>query len=245
MNKTRIAHGLLLTWALLGCAAMASAGEDAISDPLEPANRAVYRFNDALDRHILRPVAVGYSRALPPQIRRGVRNFFDNATYPVTIVNSFLQGKPTQGGKDAARFVINTTVGLLGLFDPATEIGLARHQEDFGQTLAVWGVGEGPYLVVPFFGPRSLTHGIGDLVDLPLTPYTGNNDLALSLGLYTVESIDDRSRLLDVDYQVREAFDPYLFVRDAYMQNRRYRISDGNVAEDDAWMDEEFFEDEE
>lgn len=209
-------------------------------DPLERINRISYRINDLGDRYLVRPVAVGYTHALPPQLRAGIRNFFDNALYPVTIANVFLQGKFAQTGRDGARFLVNSTIGLAGLFDPATRLGLEEHDEDFGQTLGVWGVPEGPYLVIPLFGPRTLRHGFGDLVDSPLTPYVqfedGNTDVAL--GLWALDQVDRRARLLEADEQVYAAFDPYLFVRDAYLQNQRYELLDGNVPEDDSIYEE-------
>jgi phospholipid-binding lipoprotein MlaA len=226
-----------------GCATRGTTSRPTADDPLETVNRAVYRFNDFADRVVLRPLAVGYTRALPPQIRTGVFNFFDNALYPLTIVNDVLQGKFRQGGRDLGRFTLNSTVGLLGLFDPASDIGLGRHDEDFGQTLAVWGVGNGPYLMVPIFGPYTLRDGFGALLDAPLTPFfdVGEDEGAERAAAYLVYSVDKRSRLLDVDEQVRDAFDPYVFVRDTYYQNRDYRIKDGNVDDDELYLDEEEF----
>lgn len=211
-----------------------------VSDPLEPVNRAVYKFNDLGDRYVLRPVAVGYEKGLAPQMRTGVRNFFDNASYPITVINSFLQGKFADGARDTARFVINTTIGLAGLFDPATDIGLPKNDEDFGQTLGTWGVPEGPYLMVPVFGPYTLRDGFGALVDAPAQPWFAAAEPAVGVGLWVLEGVDDRTKLLDVDHQVREAFDPYIFVRDAYVQNRRYRVSDGNLPDEEYDLYEDF-----
>lgn len=199
------------------------------NDPLQPFNRAMYKVNDLGDRYILRPMAVGYSKGLPPQLQQGLHNAFSNAIYPVTIANAFLQGKFRQTLHDGARFLVNTIIGLGGLFDPATRIGLTENDEDFGQTLGKWGVPEGPYLVLPVFGPYTVRDLTGDVVDSPLTPFLGVTDgeLNLALGAWVIYQVDKRSQLLDVDQQVYEAYDPYIFVRDAYLQNRRYRVSDG------------------
>jgi phospholipid-binding lipoprotein MlaA len=211
-----------------GCASQAQRiAEQPVGDPIEPLNRKVFAFNDALDRAVLRPAAVGWKRALPPQFRTGVGNVISNAFEPVTIINGFLQGKFAQGGQDLARFVMNTIVGLGGLFDPATEAGLQAHDEDFGQTLNTWGVPQGPYLMVPFLGPRTLSHGVGNIADLPASPYLQVNPTSVSWGVFGLNIVNSRAGLLDLDEEVRNAFDPYIFVRDAYLQNRAYRIADG------------------
>lgn len=226
--------------ACTGCATRQAASPTDAWDPLEKVNRAVYKVNDLGDRYLLRPTAAGYRRALPQPMRTGIGNFFGNLLYPVTIANDLLQGKFRQTGRDGARFLLNSTVGLAGLFDPASRLGLAENDEDFDQTLATWGVPEGPYLVVPLFGPRTLRHAFGDTVDAPLTPFVNviDGDIDITLGAWLLNLVDARSRLLDADQQVYEAFDPYIFVRDAYLQNRRYRALDGDVPEDDSWLDE-------
>ena len=221
-----------------GCASQNAATSTEEKDPLQPLNRAIYRFNDLGDRFLLRPVARGYTRVLPQPVRTGVHNFLSNLFYPVTIANGFLQGKLSQVGHDGARFLVNSTVGIAGLFDPATHFGLDENDEDFDQTLAVWGVAEGPYLVLPVFGPRTLRHLFGDAVDSPLNPLLYASDSRVTLGGWVVNQVDRRAGFLDADQQVYEAFDPYAFVRDAYLQNRRYRALDGDVPEDDAYLDE-------
>ncbi|MEO7387681.1 MAG: VacJ family lipoprotein [Gammaproteobacteria bacterium] len=223
-----------------GCASQKAARPTEAYDPIEPVNRAMYRFNDLGDRYLLRPVASGYARALPPQLRSGVQNIFSNLIYPVTIANDFLQGKFRQCGRDGARFLLNSTVGIAGIFDPATRVGLAKNDEDFDQTLAVWGAGQGPYLMIPIFGPRTLRHLVGDTVDSPLTPFLNfaQGDVTVTLGAWLIYQVDSRSRLLTADEQIFEAFDPYIFVRDAYLQNRRYLALDGNVPEDDSYLDD-------
>jgi phospholipid-binding lipoprotein MlaA len=230
-----------------GCASRDAGTRTEAYDPFEPVNRAFYRVNDLGDRYLLRPVAVGYTRSTPSQLRAGIRNVFSNLLYPVTIVNAFLQGKFAQGGQDTGRFLLNSTVGLGGIFDPATRIGLTENDEDFDQTLTVWGVAQGPYLVIPVLGPRTTRHAFGDVVDAPLSPFVGisDGDLSVTLGLWLIYQVDVRSRLLDADQQVFESFDPYLFVRDAYYQNRQYRALDGDVPEDDSYLDDAEFDDEE
>lgn len=236
----RMATAAALALALSACASQNAAAPTEAYDPIEPVNRAIYRVNDLGDRYLLRPVASGYQRALPQQLRTGVRNVFSNLLYPVTIANDLLQGKFRQCGRDGARFLLNSTVGLAGIFDPATRIGLTENDEDFDQTLAVWGAAEGPYLMIPIFGPRTLRHFVGDTVDAPLTPFLNiaDGDVDLTLGAWVIYQVDNRSRLLDADEQVYESFDPYIFVRDAYLQNRRYRALDGNVPEDDSYLDD-------
>jgi len=231
--------------AVTGCASQNAATSAEAYDPLQPVNRVFYKFNDLGDRYLLRPLAVGYQRTLPQPVRTGVHNFFSNLLYPVTIANAFLQGKFRQTGRDGARFLLNSIVGLGGLFDPATRVGLTENDEDFGQTLAVWGVGNGPYLVIPVFGPSTVRNALGDAVDSPLTPFLNITDgkLDWSLGGWVIYQVDRRSRFLDADEQVFEAYDPYIFVRDAYLQNRRYRSLDGNVPEDDSYLDESELDD--
>jgi len=211
---------------LTGCASQSASRQAMPGDPLEPLNRGVFAFNDLTDTYLLRPVASGYAWLLPQFVRTGVNNFFDNLSAPVDILNGFLQGKPEQGFSDAARMGLNTTVGIGGLFDPATTAGLARHDEDFGQTLGVWGLPEGPYLVIPFFGPRTVRSGGGQLVDLQYHPQLQLRGRYRSR-LNVLWLVHQRSRLLAVDGQVQRAFDPYAFVRDAYLQNRRFLLYDG------------------
>ena len=239
-DRLRVA-GVALTLVFgSSCASTAAVDNQQAYDPIEPFNRAMYKVNEIGDRYVLRPVAVGYERGLPPQMRSGIQNFFSNLRYPITIVNDFLQGKFRDGGRDVGRFVLNTTVGLFGFFDPATRIGLKENDEDFGQTLGTWGVGEGPYVVLPLFGSRTLRSLSGDVADSPLTPLINltDNDVDAAWALWGVYQVDKRSRLLEVDQQVFEAYDPYLFVRDAYLQNRRYRMHDGDVPEDDSYLND-------
>jgi phospholipid-binding lipoprotein MlaA len=236
-----------LVFGAVGCVSRDVATRGEAYDPFEPVNRVVYRVNDFGDRYLVRPVAVGYTRVTPPQLRSGIQNLFSNVMYPVTIVNGLLQGKFGQAGRDTGRFLLNSTVGIGGLFDPASRIGLTENDEDFDQTMAVWGVAQGPYLVVPVLGPRTTRHAFGDLVDAPLSPFVAiaDGEISITLGLWVIYQIDIRSRLLDVDQQVFEAFDPYRFVRDGYYQHRQYRALDGDVPDDDSYLDDAEFDDSE
>ena len=206
-----------------GCASAATLSGDP-NDSWEPANRASYAFNDALDRVVLAPVAHLYLR-LPPGLRDSIHNFFGNAAYPGTVLNQLLQGKLEPAMEGSARFVFNTTLGIGGLFDVATGLGLEREEEDFGQTLAVWGMEAGNYIHWPVLGPSSVrdTPGIvvGALTDV-LT-YVAGPPLAL------LELVDTRARL-ESAVRIRDetALDPYIFTREAYRQRRTFLIHDGN-----------------
>jgi len=212
-------------------------------DPLEPVNRVIFTFNDTADRYVIRPVAKGYNVVVPKPVRTGIGNFFNNWTYPITIVNSFLQGKFKQGASDTGRFLVNSTIGLLGIFDPATKMNLPEHDEDFGQTFARWGVPQGPYIVIPILGPATFRSGVGLLADTQVNPVTQLNDSSMRAKLVIAWFIESRAALIGPDEALRDAFDPYLFMRDAYLQNRDYLIND--KSENDGTFEEEFedFED--
>lgn len=198
-------------------------------DPLEPFNRAMYAFNDDLDRAIIKPVAGWYHDYVPVPIRRSIGNFFRNLLEPTTVINDLLQGKFEQALSDTGRFVANTTFGILGLFDVATPLGMERHVEDFGQTFAVWGIGSGPYIVLPFIGPSNLRDAIG------LVPYyygtdprIVNDDWETSLALLSVDTVNLRSDLLTAGKVLDLQTDPYEFLREGYAQKRLDLIYDGN-----------------
>ena len=215
--------------ALAGCA---STGERTRSDPIEPFNRGVYKFNDALDRGVLKPTAKAYVKVMPEWFRTGVGNFFMNLKSPGTIVNQLLQGKVREAGQDTARFLLNTTFGLGGVIDVATMNELPQHDEDFGQTLGKWGVPAGPYLMLPFLGPATLRDGPSKIADSFLEPfywYDLGNARWVSLGL---SFIDDRARLRPLDDTLAETYDPYAFIRDAYLQRRQYLVYDGDPPEE-------------
>lgn len=199
-------------------------------DPLEGFNRSMYTFNDKLDVYVLKPVAKGYRAVLPGPVRTGVSNFFSNLHDPVIMLNDLLQGKVVDAISDFWRFVANTTVGIYGLFDVATPLGLEKHQEDFGQTLGKWGVGEGVYVVWPFFGPSTLRDTGGDIVDWQFYPLTRMEESSTRDKLYALEVVSRRAQLLDASDILEQAGgkDPYVFVREAYHQRRRNLLYDGN-----------------
>lgn len=199
-------------------------------DPLEGFNRAMYSFNDTLDRYFLRPVAKGYRYVTPSFVRQGASNFFSNLYEPINMVNNLLQGKVGSGLSDLGRFAVNSTIGIYGLFDIASLMGLEKHDEDFGQTLAVWGVGEGPYLVLPILGPRNFRDAFGEVPDYYLYPTTYMEDRRTAGWLTGARIIVTREQLLDATDILEQAAgdDPYVFVREAYRQRRRSQVYDGN-----------------
>jgi phospholipid-binding lipoprotein MlaA len=230
---------LFAALALGGCTTLPSQATPDPRDPLERLNRSTYAFNDGLDRAIVKPLARGYRKATPQFLQTGVSNFFSNAEYPVTLANNLLQGKITAAASDTARFVLNTTFGLGGLFDPATAWGLDRNDEDFGQTLGSWGVPPGPYLVVPFLGPYTLRDGIGSFADDFVEPRAYLEDDSTRWTLWAADKFDRRVRLLDADALLDRTGDPYAFVRSAYLQRREYLVRDGDVPlEDDAMLED-------
>jgi len=220
---------------LIACAALPLAAHAAAkpNDPLEKLNRATYAFNDALDRMLARPLARAYKKAVPEPLRKGVSNFVANINYPLVMLNDALQGKFKDAGSDALRLVVNTTMGVGGLFDPATRMGLVAHDEDFGQTLGRWGVPPGPYLVLPIVGPSDFRDAPGRVVDTYTTPYTYAKSSTTEYTLYGLTLLDRRVELLSVDSSLQNAYDPYVFVRNAYVARREYLVRDGNVPDDD------------
>ena len=214
---------LILVGAVSGCA------HNNPRDPLEPFNRGVYTFNDTVDNMILKPVATGYRAVLPQFARTGVRNFFSNLDDITVTVNSLLQFKLPQALSDAGRFLINSTVGLIGLFDVATHLGLEKHNEDFGQTLGYWGVGSGPYLVLPLLGPSSVRDGLGRVVDVYTDVLWYIDHIRTRNILLGTRVVSNREQLLDAEKIVdTAALDRYAFIRDAYLQRRRNLVYDGN-----------------
>ena len=199
------------------------------ADPLEPINRPIYVFNMTADRYVLRPVAKTYADYVPSPVQTGIGNFFDNLFYPTTIVNGLLQGKFKQSGLDLTRFLLNSTFGLAGLLDPATRIGLPRHNEDLGQTLGHWGVGEGWSLMLPLLGPttnRDLVGRVGDNWSDPLQ--YSDLDTRERIAVAAPDLIHSRARLLDLDSVIAQQLDPYVFVRTAYLQRRLNLVYDGS-----------------
>jgi len=225
---------------LAGCATTA---ERTPRDPFEPSNRQVHAFNTGIDRAALRPVAKAYVALVPQAARTSVSNFFFNLTMPRVILHQLLQGKPKQAGQDTLRFAMNLTLGIGGFFDPAGDANLPRHDEDLGQTLGVWGVPPGPFVMLPLLGPahlRDVPSVVADRFSEPFYWYNYGNERWISLAVSVVER---RARLLPLDDTLRRAYDPYAFIRDAYSQRRLYQVYDGNVPEELLPQDEDEFDD--
>ena len=222
---------------LSACVTLPANSQRSPQDPWESWNRGVYKFNDTLDRAILKPTARAYVRFVPHPIRIGVGNFFSNLDTPTVLINDALQGKFLAAANDLGRFAINCTLGLAGVLDPATPAGLARNDEDFGQTLGKWGVPPGRFLEIPLLGPSDMRDGPSRLVDTYTNPrqYIKNNYIAY--GLLVPDYIDRRAALLPLDDTLKNTYDPYAFIRDAYLQRRAYLVSDGKVVPDDTLVD--------
>ena len=223
--------GLLLTL-LSGCAT--TGGEESGNDPWEPMNRQFHRLNNTLDDTILRPISEGYVAITTAWIRQGVTNFFDNAAYPNVILNDFLQGKIEQGFEDTMRLVFNTTFGIGGLIDFSSAAGLPAHDEDLGQTFAVWGLDEMAYLEVPLVGPNS----VRDVPNVPLSVFLNLTSFInadpVSLSLFALNVINARASLSSaIALRDRSALDPYVFTREAYRQRRQFLIYDGEPPEEE------------
>ncbi len=210
----------------LGLAACASPGGHP-QDPLEPMNRATFRFNDTVDTYALRPVAQVYAEA-PLPVRTGVSNFFGNIKDAWTGVNNLLQGKPLDGVSDFGRVLVNSTIGMLGVFDVATDMGLEKHEEDLGQTLAVWGVGDGPYLVLPFLGPSTVRDSVALIGDMQADPVGHVDDIPTRNSLRGLRIVNARANLLGADEAANQAaLDKYEYFRSFYLQYRRSQVYDG------------------
>jgi phospholipid-binding lipoprotein MlaA len=217
----------------VSCAGCATPGRTTGDDPWVKMNRGIYKFNDDIDRSVVKPVAQGYKKITPNWFRRAAGNFFANLDEPLTIANQLLQGKPLLFLQDTGRFLTNSTLGIGGLFDVADSMHMPAHDEDFGQTLAVWGVPAGPYVTLPFFGPSTLRDApsripeffVGDLsyFDVPD---------AVQYGLLALTVVDKRAGLLASDATLDSAYDKYGVMRDAWIQRRVYLIYDGNPPEE-------------
>ena len=203
---------------------------DEINDPFENLNRKIFEFNENLDKKIAKPVAETYSK-VPPRIKKGISNFFNNIEEVDTFVNQMLQGKPKQSINDLSRFIINSSFGLGGVIDVASRIGLDRHEEDFGQTLAVWGVDQGPYIMLPILGPSTLRDTFSRPVSSFLSVTFHMTDTDVNIALKGIDAIETRERLLDVESLL--SGDKYSFVKDAYIQSMNYEIKDGIDVEDE------------
>jgi len=207
---------LLFVSLLSGCAATGK-----VNDPFEPVNRHIYSFNKTADTYIVKPIAKGYDAVLPGPVKTGVTNFFNNLDDLPIAANGLLQGRPQDTASDLARVVLNTTMGVFGLFDVASRLGVVKHEADFGQTLGKWGVKSSPYLIIPILGASTIRDGIGRSVDWYLSPWPWINPEALRYGLYAFDGISIRSEYLQhEDLFDVAAFDEYIAVRNAYLQRR-------------------------
>ena len=213
---------------MVGCATTQTTDNYAKDDALEPANRVFFDVNETLDQALIKPIAEVYVDVTPNFIRTGITNFFENLAYLNVILNDFLQGKIDQGISDLGRFITNSTIGLGGLFDVATPMGLPEHDEDFGQTLAVWGVDEGSYLYLPFFGPNTVRDSTNFVPKTLLNPFFYISS-AILFPVTAINAVNKRANLLEAS-NIRDeaAVDPYSFTREAYLQQREYLIHDGN-----------------
>ncbi|MBK55709.1 MAG: hypothetical protein CMC84_00025 [Flavobacteriaceae bacterium] len=208
---------------------------DEINDPIEDLNRNIFIFNEKLDEKILKPAALAYRKVTPQFARSGVTNFFNNLEEIDTTINQLLQGEIKYAFNDTGRFLINSTIGLFGLIDVASKMGLERHEEDFGQTLGVWGFGSGPYIMIPFLGPSNPR----DLLSRPISSFLSgtfameNDDVKFTL--VGIDALETRERLLDAETLI--IGDKYIFVKDAYIQSREYEINNGST-KDDEFLDD-------
>ncbi len=249
MSSARLPSCLCLLLLTCGCATQPAAPPEqrSAADPWEPLNRHIHGFNQGLDKVTLKPVAKGYEALLPQTVRTGIGNFSQNLRTPLNSINKFLQGKFSDGFSEAGRFLANSTFGILGLVDAASDMGLEQQNEDFGETFAVWGVPDGPYVVVPILGPHTLR-------DTFLIPLNIMGDLLLYYDnssvrdkIYLLRLVDVRQRLFAAEDLLEGSTDRYLSIRESYLQNRKFRIHDGNPPEDDdfydEFLDEESFDD--
>lgn len=219
---------LLAAWVLTCCCAgCASIPRGSIRDPrdhFERFNRAMFKFDIALDHAVMRPVARTYVRMTPTHVRSGISNFLGNLAYTTTIANDILQGRPRDFARDLARLLLNTTLGIGGFFDPATRLHLFRQDRDFGQTLGKWGLHTGPYLVLPLLGPSDARDAFGTLADRFTSIDAYVDDTAATSGLFSMRVLDTRANALPEDATLDSAYDPYAFVRSAWFQERAYKV---------------------
>jgi len=234
INKTKRFLLLCMATVLVGCASIPAGVEPSPQDPWEPFNRSVFEFNEGLDAYLLKPVVAGYRFVLPEFVREGIYNFFSNYNDIYTALYNLLQGKPGYAFNDFMRVAVNTTMGLGGLLDLATPGGLEKHKEDWGQTLGVWGVPAGPYVVLPFFGPSNVRDTFGTVADLEsdylfrLLP-----DVALRNSITGLRVVNARNTYYEAgDLLDGAAIDKYSFMRDAYIQRRQYQINEGRDDEE-------------
>ncbi len=241
--QLRVLLMLLLTASVIGgCGSIPKEQRDP-RDPWQPYNRAMFKFNTDFDNAFFKPAAQGYEAITPEPVSHGITNFFNNIEDVTSAVNNVLQFKLSRAGTDVGRVLVNTTVGLVGFIDVATNMGIPSYKEDFGQTLGYWGFGDGPYFVMPILGPSSVRDTIGFAGDIVIDPFFSLQEDEIYWGFVVLRAIDTRAGLLAAgDLMDEAALDRYVFVRDAYLQRRRNLVHDGNPPADqdfDLFWDEE------
>ena len=237
IKKGLVSVALVATVFLSGCASLTSQAEN---DPLESVNRGIYAFNETADEYVLEPVAKGYKVVTPGFVDAGITNFFRNLDDVVVLVNDLLQLKLNQAASDAGRLIVNSTVGVLGFVDVATGMGMPKHNEDFGQTLAVYGVGTGPYIVLPILGPSTLRDTLGLFADSYVDPIQQLHNSDAMWATIVLKGVDTRADLISTKKILDQAsLDPYEFMRSGYFQRRNYLVYDGNPPLEELDFDEE------
>ncbi len=225
-----------LSIALSACTTV-PAGQRAASDPWEPMNRTLFQVNRSIDKVTTKPLARGYQKIIPSPIRNSVSNFFRNLTTPSSALNNFLQGKPKHGFSEFGRFVFNSSVGIGGLFDIASASGMEEYREDFGQTAAVWGVPNGPYVMLPLLGPQTLRDALLMPLDALAQPLYHYKNTSVRDKLIVLQIIDLRQSLLSAEKFLEDSKDPYVTLRESYLQNRQFEVYDGDPPDDDFYED--------
>jgi phospholipid-binding lipoprotein MlaA len=241
---TLLPHRLFSLSSLLGLLVLGGCVHSPPSDPwdpIEPVNRAVYKFNDTADRYVIQPIARGYDKVTPDRVQTSVGNFFANAEEPINMANSALQLKWGSFNTSLGRFMVNTTAGVGGLFDVASAVGVAEVDEDLGQTLGYWGLGQGPYLVIPLLGPstgRDFSGRLGDQFFNPFNYVDEDYDYVV-WSLRALELINFRASLLGFEETLAQQFDPYAFLRGYYLENRLKAVYDGDVPKERLYQDQD------
>lgn len=237
IKKGLACMAIAATATLSGCASLTSHEEN---DPLEYVNRGVYQFNETADEYVLEPVAKGYQFITPELVDTGVTNFFSNLDDVVVVINDLLQLKFEQALSDSGRVLVNSTIGVLGVMDMATDMGMPKHHEDFGQTLGAYGVGTGPYVVLPLLGPSTLRDTLGLFADSFVDPIQLVEESHEMWAAYALKGVDTRADLISSKKILDQAsLDPYEFLRSGYFQRREYLIYDGNPPMDEEFLDED------
>lgn len=227
MYRTRLFKASCAVLVFSMCLGFGSSSAAQTSDPWISTNQRTFEFNDFFDRLIVRPVAVSYTTFVPRIARQGIGNFFGNIDDVNVLVNDLLQLKFDDALSDSGRLLINTTIGLGGIFDFASNFGLTKHEEDFGQTLGFWGVESGPYVVLPLFGPSNVRDSFGLVLDTLINPIQYQDNSSTRLVLFSVRETDSRASLLALDELI--GGNKYLFLREAYIQRRDYLVNDGQI----------------